>query len=147
MDSALYSRDILRWASSLVAGDRLDNPDGSAEARAPICGSRIQADVVLAPDGKVDALALRANACALGQASAGILRTHALGADPALLAELRAAIAAGLDGKADMPGGWPELALLAPARDYPSRHAAILLPYDALLAAVEHARVRADVGD
>jgi NifU-like protein involved in Fe-S cluster formation len=40
-----------------------------------------------------------------------------------------------LKQSAEMPAKWPELALLAPARDYPSRHAAILLPYDALLAA------------
>ncbi len=51
------------------------------------------------------------------------------------LLHLRAGVAAGLTGGAEMPGDWPELALLSPAKDYPSRHAAILLPYDALLAA------------
>jgi NifU-like protein involved in Fe-S cluster formation len=39
-----------------------------------------------------------------------------------------------------MPGCWPELALLAAACDYPSRHAAILLPYDAILAAAAQAK-------
>jgi NifU-like protein involved in Fe-S cluster formation len=134
-DSALYNRDILRLAASLVAGDRLESPDGNAESRSPICGSRIQADVVLAADGTVAAIALRANACALGQASAAILRANAVGADLDSIAELRDGIAEGLAGKSDMPGSWPELALLAPAKNYPSRHAAILLPYDALLAA------------
>lgn len=136
-DSALYNRDILRLASSLVAGDRLENPDGSAESRSPICGSRIQVDVALAPDGTIAALALRANACALGQASAAILRANAIGTDLINIVELRSSVADGLSGKADMPTVWPELALLAPARDYPSRHAAILLPYDALLAAAQ----------
>lgn len=134
-DSALYNRDILRLATSLVAGDRLENPDGSAESRSPICGSRIQAEVALAADGKISAIALRANACALGQASAAILRANAVGADLDTIARIRAGIADGLTGKADMPGNWSELALLAPAKDYPSRHPAILLPYDALLAA------------
>jgi NifU-like protein involved in Fe-S cluster formation len=134
-DSALYNRDILRLASSLVSGDRLDNPDGTAESRSPICGSRIQADVTLAPDGTIAAIALRANACALGQASAAILRANAVGVDLNAIAALRSGVAAGLTGGAAMPDDWPELALLAPARDYPSRHAAILLPYDALLAA------------
>lgn len=135
MDSALYNRDILRLAASLVAGDRLENPDGSAESRSPICGSRIQADVAFASDGTIAAIALRANACALGQASAAILRANAAGTDVIGIADLRAGIAEGLSGEADMPNLWPELALLAPAKDYPSRHAAILLPYDALLAA------------
>ncbi len=135
MDSALYNRDILRLAASLVAGDSLDNPDGSAESRSPICGSRIQADVALAADGTVAAIALRANACALGQASAAILRANAVGMGLATVAELRDGIAQGLTGKAEMPDCWPDIVLLAPAKDYPSRHAAILLPYDALLAA------------
>jgi NifU-like protein involved in Fe-S cluster formation len=134
-DSALYNRDILRLATSLVAGDRLENPDGSAESRSPVCGSRIQAEVALAADGKISAIALRANACALGQASAAILRANAVGADLDTIARIRAGIADGLTGKTDMPGNWAELALLAPAKGYPSRHAAILLPYDALLAA------------
>lgn len=135
MDSALYNRDILRLAASLVTGDRLENPDGSAESRSPVCGSRIQADVALAPDGTIAAIALRANACALGQASAAILRANAVGADLATISELRAGIANGLGGKAEMPERWPDLTLLTPARKYASRHAAILLPYDALLAA------------
>jgi NifU-like protein involved in Fe-S cluster formation len=134
-DSALYNRDILRLAASLVAGDRLDNPDGSAESRSPICGSRIQADVALAADGTISAIALRANACALGQASAAILRANAVGSDLDAISVLRCGVADGLTGKAAMPDRWPELALLAPAKDYPSRHAAILLPYDALLSA------------
>lgn len=135
MDSALYNRDILRLAASLVAGDRLENPDCSAESRSPICGSRIQADVTLAADGTVAAIALRANACALGQASAAILRANAVGSELTDIAELREGISAGLSSKAEMPDCWPELSLLAPAKDYPSRHPAILLPYDAMLAA------------
>jgi NifU-like protein involved in Fe-S cluster formation len=136
-DSALYNRDILRLAASLVAGDRLEHPDGSAEARSPVCGSRIQADVALAPDGTIAAIALRANACALGQASAAIVRANAVGVDLETISTLRTGIAQGLSDKADMPGDWPELHLLSPAKDYPSRHAAILLPYDALLAAAQ----------
>jgi NifU-like protein involved in Fe-S cluster formation len=133
--SALYNRDILRLAASLVTNDRLSDPDGTAEVRSPICGSRIQADVTLASDDVIGAIALRANACALGQASAAILRMHATGTEIRTIAALRDDIAGGLSGKSEMPDIWPELTLLAPARDYSSRHAAILLPYDAVLAA------------
>jgi NifU-like protein involved in Fe-S cluster formation len=133
--SALYNRDILRLASSLAAGDSLHNPDGSAEARSPICGSRIQADISITPDGVIAAIALRANACALGQASAALLRTYAIGKDIEAIAGMRSDIADGLNGRVDMQDIRPEFMLLMPARDYPSRHAAILLPYDAVLAA------------
>ena len=134
MESALYNRDILRLASMLQADDRLDGPHGTAEVRSPICGSRIQADVELA-DGKISALALRANACALGQASAAIIRCRATGSELSMIAGIRDGVEQALKGNAPMPTTWPELCLLSTAKDYPSRHAAILLPFDALLAA------------
>lgn len=137
MDSALYNRDILRLATTLVAHDRLAVADGSAEVRSPICGSRIQADVAIDRDRRITALALRANACALGQASAAILRTHAIGELVASISGLRDGIAKALNGQDEMPSLWPELAVLSGARDYPARHAAILLPYDAVIAAVQ----------
>lgn len=141
MDSALYNRDILRLASSLVAGDRLDHPHGTAEIRSPICGSRIQADVQLADNGIVTALALRANACALGQASAAIVNANGIGLDIATIGELRAGVDRALRGLAMMPTAWPELELLAPATAYPSRHAVILLPFDAVLAAAKQMKL------
>ena len=140
MDSALYNRDILRLATSLVAGDRLANPDGSAEVRSPLCGSRIQADIVIDADGKLRDLALRANACALGQASAAILAQNGVGTAMTEVAKLRDDVAQALQRTGNMPSCWPELALLAAACDYPSRHAAILLPYDAILAAAMQAK-------
>ena len=141
MDSALYNRDILRLAASLVAGDRLERADGVAEVRSPICGSRIQAEVALTHDGHIAAVALRANACALGQASAAILRANAPNVDLSTIAQLRQGVADALGGKSDMPHLWPDLVFLTPARDYPSRHAAILLPYDAVLAAAADIRL------
>ena len=143
MDSALYNRDILRLATSLAADQRLEDPNGSAEVRSPLCGSRIQADIVTDADGTLRGLALRANACALGQASAAILMHHAVGAAITEVAKLRDGVAQALKREGDMPSCWPELALLAAACDYPSRHAAILLPYDAILAAAAQAKQNA----
>jgi NifU-like protein involved in Fe-S cluster formation len=142
MDSALYNRDILRLATSLVAGDHIADPDGSAEVRSPLCGSRIQADVVMDAEGKLRDLALRANACALGQASTAILAQNAVGTALTEVATLRDGVAQALQRAGDMPSCWPELALLASACDYPSRHAAILLPYDAILAAAAQAKAK-----
>jgi NifU-like protein involved in Fe-S cluster formation len=139
MDSALYNQDILRLATALVAGHQLDDPDGTAEVRSPLCGSRIQADIATDAEGKLQRLALRANACALGQASAAILVNNAVGLGFCGIREVRNAVASALKREGAMPSCWPELALLTAACDYPSRHAAILLPYDAILAAAKQA--------
>lgn len=138
MVATLYNRDILRLAASLIPDDRLELADGTAEARAPLCGSRIQAEVAFTAENKIGSLAFRASACALGQASAAILRANAVGSDIGTIANIRAQLFDMLTAGAQPPQIWPELALLAPAKDYASRHAAILLPYDALLAAAEN---------
>ncbi len=135
MDSALYNRDILRLAAALVANHRLDDPDSSTEVRSPLCGSRIQADIMIDEDGRIAQLALRANACALGQASAALLQREAVGLPVSEISALRDGVAEALKRDGEMPTRWPDLALFTAACDYPSRHAAILLPYDAIVAA------------
>jgi NifU-like protein involved in Fe-S cluster formation len=140
MSSTLYNREILRLAASLLPDDRLENPDGTAEVRSPLCGSRITANVEIRADGVIAALALRANACALGQASASIVRSNAAGMSAAEITQIRQGVTDCLNGTGAMPAIWPSLDMLAVARDYRSRHAAILLPYDALLAAIADAR-------
>jgi NifU-like protein involved in Fe-S cluster formation len=139
MASALYNREILALAASLVHNDRLESPDATAGLRAPLCGSRIEADIKLGIDGKIIALALRANACALGQASAAILRKNAAGNDAVFLRNIREAVAAYFNGTGELSNIWPQLAALKVAKDYPARHAAILLPFDALLEAYARA--------
>jgi NifU-like protein involved in Fe-S cluster formation len=140
MASALYNREILALAASLIHNDRLENPDATAGLRAALCGSRIEADIKLGIDGKIIALALRANACALGQASAAVLRKNAVGNDAVFLRNIREAVAAYFNGTGEMSDIWPQLAALKVAKDYPARHAAILLPFDALLEAYAGAK-------
>jgi NifU-like protein involved in Fe-S cluster formation len=143
MSAALYNREILRLAASLVPDDQLVNPGGTGETRSPLCGSRIQVDATVDPNGIIDAIAVRASACALGQASAAIMRGNVTGQNANSVADIRAGIAAALAGEGDMPTIWPDLTLLSVAREYKARHAAILLPYDALLVALENAKVPA----
>jgi NifU-like protein involved in Fe-S cluster formation len=137
--AALYTTEILRLASSLVANEHLPSPDGTAECRSAICGSLIHAQVNMA-DSVIVQLAIRASACAMGQASAAIVRANALNNSQEMIASLRAEIAAFLQGEGAMPDIWPDLTLLVPAKDYPARHPAILLPYDAVIAAATNAQ-------
>jgi NifU-like protein involved in Fe-S cluster formation len=130
---SLYSREILRLATSLPHQDHIEQPYLSATRRAPVCGSEMIVDVALEGD-KLAAIAIRAKACALGQASAAILRALAPGKSIADISALAAQVVQALKGEGEMPS---EYVALAYARDYPARHGAILLPFETLLAALE----------
>ena len=143
MPAALYTRDILRLAAAIPRLGRLAAPQASAEKRSPVCGSRVAVDVDLDGEGRVAALGQEVKACALGQASAALMGAHAIGRSAAELAQARDALAAWLAGDRDDPGEWPGLEMLVPARRYPARHAAILLPFEAAAEAASIA-ARAD---
>jgi NifU-like protein involved in Fe-S cluster formation len=129
--SLLYSRDILRLASSIPHLGRLDHPQASAEKSSPVCGSRIAVDVALDGEGRVAALGQEVKACALGQASASLMGAHAVGRTPAEIEEARDSLASYLAGQSERPGAWPGLEVFAEARRLPARHASILLAFDA----------------
>lgn len=137
--ASLYNRDILRLAASIPHQRRLEQPQASVEKRSPICGSRVVVDVDMDAQGRVAALGLEVRACALGQASASLMATHAIGRSPRELAEARDSLAAYLAGSRDDPGGWPGLAVFADARGVTARHGSILLAFDAAAEAAERA--------
>ena len=139
MSEKLYSRDILRLAVSIPNQGRLDYPHGSSENRSRTCGSRVIADVCLSSDHRIAALGLEINACALGQASAAILGREAIGKPLAEISQTRDHLAAFFAGKETHAGVWDQMDLLEAARDHKGRHAAILLPYDAVIAATKAA--------
>ena len=131
MNAPLYDSAILRLAASIPHLGRLPDPDGQADKRSPVCGSRVAADVKL-DGGRVAALGLAVQACALGQASAHLLSAHAIGRTPEELAEARDILAAWLAGTRNDPGDWPGLDQLARARPHSGRHASIRLPFEAV---------------
>tara|TARA_R110000772_G_scaffold44732_16_gene102863 strand:- start:704 stop:1144 length:441 start_codon:yes stop_codon:yes gene_type:complete len=139
MSGALYTRDILRLAVSIPHQSRLDKPDGTAEVRSRTCGSRVTADIILSADRVIAQLGIEVSACALGQASAAILATEAIDKSADEIAEAKDHLAGFLTGARETPGPWDKMDHLSAAKDHPGRHAAILLPYDAILAAFEAA--------
>jgi NifU-like protein involved in Fe-S cluster formation len=129
--SALYSRDILRLASSIPHLRRLERPQASAEKSSSVCGSRVAVDIALDCEGRVAELGQAVKACALGQASASLMAAHAVGRTGAELEQARDSLAAYLAGRSDRPGDWPGLDVFAEARRVPARHGSILLAFDA----------------
>lgn len=137
MADTLYNAAILRLKLAGEGAHRLAAPTASAVRVSPVCGSKIIADVMLA-DGRITDVALDgAKACTLGQASAAVAARAAVGADAAALLATRTALADFLASRSETaPDGW---AMFAPARPHRARHPSILLPLDALIAALDAA--------
>jgi len=129
VNAPLYNRAILALAVALADFPRLASPTRTGALRAPLCGSRVVLDLTIAADGSVARVGLSVEACALGQAAAALLARAAPGRSPAALVTAHQTLAAWLAGEAGDQPDWPGIAALAPARAYPARHAAILLPF------------------
>jgi NifU-like protein involved in Fe-S cluster formation len=140
MTAPLYTTEILRLAASLAEPRALDREDGRAELRSPTCGSRIALAVQLDDDRRVEHLSLRVHACAFGQASAALVERHGRGRTHEEVSEAMVSLSRWLADDSDDADAWPGIVVLAPARLRSGRHGAILLPFRALLAAIEAAR-------
>ena len=135
----LYSARLLTLAANLPHAGRLAAPDASVERTSKLCGSRVVVDVVMR-DGRVAEFAQDVQACALGQAAAGVLGEAVLGATVEELETARDGLAAMLSaGGAAPEGRFAGLAALAPIRDYPARHASTRLAFEAAAQAAREA--------
>jgi NifU-like protein involved in Fe-S cluster formation len=140
MNEPLYTTEILRLAASLREPCELEREDGRAELRSPTCGSRVTVAVQLDEAGRIASVSQQVHACAFGQASAALLERSALDRRHEDVAAALVALSAWLAGEREDAGEWPGLEALAPARERSARHGAILLPFRALLAAIERGR-------
>ncbi|MGJ8559781.1 MAG: iron-sulfur cluster assembly scaffold protein [Litorimonas sp.] len=138
MLGTLYSSDILTLSSTLQNA-ALDAPDGTSRKVSKLCGSWVEIDVKV-DDAIVQDVALRVQACALGQASAAILKEQIVGASLDDLVAARDGLRAMLKDEANPPAGrFARLAMLEGVRGYPARHQSTLLAFEAAVEAVEKA--------
>jgi NifU-like protein involved in Fe-S cluster formation len=138
----LYSAKLLKLAANLPRVGRLAHPHATVEKVAKLCGSKVLVDVHVA-DGEVSDFAQEVKACALGQAAAAVLGAHVIGATLAELEVAREQFRAMLKDGASAPDGrFSDLAMLAPVKDYPARHASTLLAFEAVTEAVRTAVAR-----
>ena len=141
----LYSARILKLAANMPRAGRLPKPDASSEKVSKLCGSRVLVDVRL-EGGRIADYAQEVKACALGQAAAAILGEHAIGASVEEIESARDALRAMLKTGAPAPEGrFAELAMLAPVKDYPPRHASTMLAFEATAEACRIALAHAPV--
>lgn len=142
MSEALYQEAIKALARADHGHGTLAAADGEARLDNPLCGDRVRIGVKL-ESGTLTALAHEVKGCLLCRAAASAIGLHATGKSAAELAHAMQALARMLeDEAAPAPEGWPELSAFTPARAHRSRHGCVLLPFEALAAALDAARVR-----
>lgn len=131
----LYTPQMLSAAVELANVPPLENPPLSGSARSATCGSTLELDLALQDERRIAKVGMKVHACAVGQAAAAIFARHAVGCDAHDIQRTLTNLAAWLKDEADQPD-WPDIDLIAAARDYPGRHGAMLLPWKAAIAAL-----------
>ena len=138
----LYSAKVLALAANLPRLGRLADAHASAEKVSKLCGSRVLVDVKVENDRVAD-FAQEVKACALGQAAASVLGSQVVGASlPELEVAVRQFRAMLKEGAPAPDGRFSDLAMLAPVKDYPARHASTLLAFEAVTEAARTAMAR-----
>ena len=133
----LYTNNILELASTIPITTRLKHPDVSVTKRTAICGSSITLDLNIA-DYKIREVGLDIKACALGQASACIFLTHAVGTDFDTILELRKNLKTFLEtGNFLIKAPFARYKYLKPVQKVPYRHDSVLLILDASIEALQ----------
>ena len=135
----LYTNNILELASTIPITTRLKQPDVTVTKRTAICGSSITLDLNIS-DTKISEIGLDIKACALGQASACIFLTHAVGTDIKVISELRKNLKIFLDaGSFLIKDPFAKYKYFEPAQKVPYRHDSVLLILDASIEALQKA--------
>ncbi|MEM7241007.1 MAG: iron-sulfur cluster assembly scaffold protein [Pseudomonadota bacterium] len=135
----LYSEKLLSLAGNMPLTDPLENPQGSAFKRSPLCGSNVSVALNL-KDGIIGAFHMDVKACTLGQSAASIFAKHAVGLDYETVARGRDQLFAMLTQDGPTPDApFEDLKYLEPARSYTNRHASIMLIFEATLDAMKEA--------
>lgn len=135
ISSKLYSPELLGLATRLAAFPLTDDLPLRAEERSRTCGSVISLGLALDDNGQVCAVGMSISACAIGQASAALMAQGIRGDNPAYVRLIATELERWLTGEGELPR-WPGIEVLAPARDHPGRHGALLLPWKAASAAL-----------
>ena len=131
----LYTPELLALAVDLAKWPRLESAPVHGEARSPTCGSTLAIDLALDEVGRIERIGMAVRACAVGQAAAAIFAREAAGCSGEDIAAALSQLEAWLAHEGAVPE-WPGLAPIEPARAYPARHGAMLLPWKAALAAL-----------
>ena len=133
----IYNAKILEFAGNIGHLGHLENPMATATTHSKLCGSTVTVDLSVS-EGVVSSFAHEVKACALGQASAAIMANTIIGSKPDELRALKDAMYAMLKEDGPPPEGrFEDAKFLQPVKDYKARQASCLLPFDAVVDALD----------
>jgi NifU-like protein involved in Fe-S cluster formation len=132
----IYNKEVLKLAANISGLEPLDKPDTMSLQRSQLCGSTIEISLCLEGD-IISGYSQKIKACALGQASASVMAIAAIGKSKKDIEVAREQVTLMLGSGDPLPiGDWKALAALAPATNARPRHGAILLPFNAVIHAL-----------
>jgi len=136
MSDPLYKPALLRLAADATGAGRLAVPCRTATAHNPACGDKVTVDVAV-ESGKITAIAHDTHACVLTQASAAILGGEIAGLSRDEVAALHASVGQMLSGNGPPPAPFDTFSVFEGVAEHRNRHRCVLLPIEAVLAALE----------
>ncbi|HXC55711.1 MAG TPA: iron-sulfur cluster assembly scaffold protein [Rhizomicrobium sp.] len=136
MSDPLYKKELLRLAADATGSGRLTVPCGTGMAHNQVCGDKVIMDVAIA-EGRIAAVAHHTQACVLTQASAAILGAEVTGMNREEVLALHAAVGAMLAGGSAPHAPFDVFVVFDGVAELGSRHKCVLLPIEALLAALD----------
>lgn len=132
----LYQQVILDHSKSPRNFHRLDPADRSAEGTNPLCGDNIT--VYLQMEGsQIKDVSFQGSGCAISKASASIMTETLKGKTPAEVKGLFDQIHTMVTTGKTPPGDFGKLAVFAGVHRFPARVKCAILPWHAVLAALE----------
>lgn len=136
MSGELYQKALLRLAADAAGSGRLEPPCCTGRAANAMCGDSVIFDARVDDAHRITAIGHALEGCVLVQGSASLLAQHAEGQTADEIAALRSDVEDMLNGGAPPSGNWADYEIFGSAAEYRSRHSCVLLPIDALLAAL-----------
>ena len=134
--TALYRQQVLDHGRQPRQAGRLDGPARRAQASNALCGDRVAVSLRVDDRGRISEVRHESQACLLCLASASLMAQHVNGLDAAGVALGHDSVRASIRDE-DGGGAAGAFAALAGVAPYPSRHRCVLLPWEALLAALD----------
>lgn len=137
MSDPLYKKELLRLAADAHGAGTLPHAHATGTAFNPACGDRVTVQLTLDANGRIETLAHETKACVLAQASASILGRDAPTRTREEITQLRETVTAMLKGTTPPDPPFASYAVFDGVADHISRHTCVLLPFDALVAALD----------
>ena len=129
----LYQDAIIEWSKKTAHADHLEDPDKKGTASNPLCGDQVTVELRM-EDRIIRSMAVEVRGCILCKASGCHLAEFAEGLTLDKIKMIRHDLENTLKSADGFPPELPEgLRMFLPVRPHKSRHACVLLPYDAVI--------------